>query len=62
MIDSHRTGAICGRQSGTRTSFSHTTTVSPTVTGLTITAKDWQNLYFKELLTILGLSGITLQI
>ena len=38
------------------------TTVSPTVTGLTITPTDWQNLYFKVLFTIVGLSGITLQI
>jgi hypothetical protein len=30
--------------------------------GLTITQTDWQNLYFKERITIVGLSGITLQI
>jgi hypothetical protein len=38
------------------------TTVSPTVKGLAITPTDWQNLYFKEDITIVGLSGITLQI
>jgi hypothetical protein len=36
--------------------------MSPTVKGLTITPTDWQNLYFKEHITIVGLSGITLQI
>jgi hypothetical protein len=35
--------------------------VSPTVKGLTITPTGWQNLYFKEHITIVGLSGITLQ-
>jgi hypothetical protein len=34
--------------------------VSPTEEGLTITPTAWQNLYFKEQITIL--SGITLQI
>jgi hypothetical protein len=38
------------------------TTVSPTVKGLTIAPTDRQNIYFKEHITILGLSGITLQI
>jgi hypothetical protein len=37
-------------------------TVSPTAKGLTITPTDWQNIYFKEQITIVGLSGITLQI
>jgi hypothetical protein len=36
--------------------------VSPTDKGLPITPTAWQNLYFKEQITILGLSGITLQI
>jgi hypothetical protein len=36
--------------------------VSPTVKGLTITPTDWQNLYFKLHITIIGLSSITLQI
>jgi hypothetical protein len=38
--------------------------VSPTVKDLTITPTDWQkqNPYFKEQITIAGLSGITLQI
>jgi len=38
------------------------TTVSSTVKGLMITLSDWQNLYFKEHITIVGLNGITLQI
>ena len=38
------------------------TTVSPTGKGSTITQTAWQNLYFKNYITILGLSGITLQI
>jgi hypothetical protein len=36
--------------------------VSLTVKGLTVTPTDWQNPYFKEQITIVGLSGITLQI
>jgi hypothetical protein len=36
--------------------------VSPTVKALKITPTDWQNLYFKEQITIVGLSGITQQI
>jgi hypothetical protein len=36
--------------------------VSPAVKGLTIAPTDWQNLYFKEHITTVGLSGITLQI
>jgi hypothetical protein len=36
--------------------------VSPAEEGLTITTTAWRNLYFKEQITILGLSGITLQI
>jgi hypothetical protein len=36
--------------------------VSPTEEDLTITPAAWQNLYFKEKITIIGLSGITLQI
>jgi hypothetical protein len=35
--------------------------VSPTEEDL-ITPTAWQNLYFKEQITIVGLSGITLQI
>jgi hypothetical protein len=38
------------------------TTVSPIDKGLTITRTAWQNLYFKEQTSIVGLSGITLQI
>jgi len=38
------------------------TTVSPAVRGLTITPTDWRNLYFKEHITIVDLSGITVQI
>jgi hypothetical protein len=38
------------------------TTVSPTVKGLTITPTDWKNLYFKEQITTVGYSGITMQI
>jgi hypothetical protein len=38
------------------------TTVSPVDKGLTITPTAWRNLYFKEQITILGLSSITLQI
>jgi hypothetical protein len=36
--------------------------VLPTEEGLTITPKAWQNLYFKEQITIVDLRGITLQI
>jgi hypothetical protein len=36
--------------------------VSPTDESSTITPTAWQNLYFKEQITIVGLSGITLQI
>jgi hypothetical protein len=36
--------------------------VSLTVNGLTVTPTDWKNLYFKEQITAVGLSGITLQI
>jgi hypothetical protein len=36
--------------------------VSPTEEGLMITPTSWQNLYFKEQISIVGLSGITLQI
>jgi hypothetical protein len=36
--------------------------VSPAEEDLTITPTAWQNLYFKEQITIVGLSGITLQI
>jgi hypothetical protein len=36
--------------------------VSPTEEGLTIAPTAWQSLYFKEQITIVGLSGITLQI
>jgi hypothetical protein len=36
--------------------------VSPTTKGLTITPTDGQNLYFKEQITTVGLSGVTLQI
>jgi hypothetical protein len=36
--------------------------VSPTEEGLTITPTAWQNLYFKEQISIIGLSGITLKI
>jgi hypothetical protein len=36
--------------------------VSPTDKGLTITSTDWQKLYFKEQISVVGLSGITLQI
>jgi hypothetical protein len=36
--------------------------VSPTEDDLTIASAAWQNLYFKEQITIAGLSGITLQI
>jgi hypothetical protein len=36
--------------------------VSPTDKDLTITQTDWQNLYFKKQITIVGLSGIALQI
>jgi hypothetical protein len=36
--------------------------VSPTGKGLTINPAEWQNLYFKEHITAVGLSGITLQI
>jgi hypothetical protein len=35
---------------------------SVTAKGLTVNQTDWQNLYFKQLITIVGLSGITLQI
>ena len=38
------------------------TTVSPTNKGLTITPTAWKTLYFKEQITIVGLSGITPQI
>jgi len=38
------------------------TTVSPTDKGLTIIVIVWQNLYFKEQITIVGLSGIILHI
>jgi hypothetical protein len=36
--------------------------VSPAEEDLTITPTAWQNLYFKEQITTVGLSGITLQI
>jgi hypothetical protein len=36
-------------------------TVSPTEEGLTITPTAWQNLYFKEQITIVGLSDINVQ-
>jgi hypothetical protein len=36
--------------------------VSPTDKGLTITPTAWQNLYFKEQIAIVGLSGIIPQI
>jgi hypothetical protein len=36
--------------------------VSPTEEDLTITPTAWQKLYFKEQISIVGLSGITLQI
>jgi hypothetical protein len=36
--------------------------MSATVKDLTITPTDWQNLYFEEHITTVGLSGITLQI
>jgi hypothetical protein len=36
--------------------------VSPTDRSLTITTTAWQNLHFKEQITIVGLSGIALQI
>jgi hypothetical protein len=36
--------------------------VSPTDKGLTIIQTAWQNLYFKEQITVVGFSGITLQI
>ena len=38
------------------------TTVSPTAKGLTITPTTWQNLYFKEQITIVGLNRIIPQI
>ena len=38
------------------------TTMSPTGKGLTIIPTTWQNHYFKDQITILGLSGIILQI
>jgi hypothetical protein len=38
------------------------TTVSPSVKVLKITPTNWQNLYFEEHITTVGLSGITLQI
>ena len=38
------------------------TTASPIDKGLTITPRARRNLYFKEHITIVGLSGITLQI
>ena len=38
------------------------TTVSPAGKGLTIILTAWQNLYFKDQITIVDLSGITLQI
>jgi hypothetical protein len=38
------------------------TSVSPTGKGLTITPTAWQNLYFKDQITTVGLSGINLQI
>jgi hypothetical protein len=36
--------------------------VSSTDKGFTITPTAWQNLFFKEQISILGLSGITLPI
>jgi hypothetical protein len=36
--------------------------VSPTEEGLTITPTAWQNHYVKEQITIVGLSGIIMQI
>jgi hypothetical protein len=36
--------------------------VSPTEEDLTITPTAWQHIYFKEQITVVGLSGITLQI
>jgi hypothetical protein len=38
------------------------TTMSPTDKGLIIIPTAWQNLYFKEQISIVGLRGITLQI
>jgi len=38
------------------------TTESPTDKGLTITPTGWQNFYFKDQITIVGLNGIALQI
>ena len=38
------------------------TTVSPTDKGSTITTTAWQNPYFKEHITVVGLSGIIPQI
>jgi hypothetical protein len=37
-------------------------TVSPTDNGLTIAPTDWRNSYFTEIITIVGLSGITRRI
>jgi hypothetical protein len=36
--------------------------VRPTVKGLTITPTAWQNLYFNDQITVVGLSGIIPQI
>jgi hypothetical protein len=36
--------------------------VSPTEEDLTVTQTAWQNLYFKENITLVGLSGMALQI
>jgi hypothetical protein len=36
--------------------------VSTAVKDFTITPTDWQNIYFEEHITTVGLSGITLQI
>jgi hypothetical protein len=36
--------------------------VSPTEKDLTITPTAWQNFYFEEQISIVGLSGVTLQI